>query len=125
MRRRGTACWVEVVREFRPRLRLGAARGLLIKHTFASSVEHLYLCRKSKIGRFDGKQQTPVCFAADAGIGGFHVVADIGLPCQERYRSSIYKRYAKAGALVLRNKNPVRRLLAARTNGPLLDAVGM
>ena len=52
---------------------------------------------------------------ADAGIGRCNVVADIWLPFQERQRSSIYKPCAKAEALVLWNKPPVGRLLAART----------
>ena len=64
------------------------------------------------------KQQTQVCFAADEGIGRCNVVADIRLPFgpfQKRQRSSIYKPCAKAEALVLRNKTPVGRLLAALT----------
>ena len=44
---------------------------------------------------------------SSAWILRFHVVAVIGLPCQKRHWSSIYKLHAKAGALVLRNKTPI------------------
>ena len=37
-------------------------------------LEHLYLSKDSIIVRFDSKKQTPVFFAAGAGIGRFPVV---------------------------------------------------